>query len=168
MNQDDRRKIIVSEVMTPDMANFAGNVHGGAIMKICDQVAYACAARYASSYIVTLSVDQILFKKPIHVGDLVTFYANVNYVGRTSMEIGIRVIAENLITKEQRHTNSCYFTMVAVDDKFKPKAVPPLECRTPLEKRRFEEGAIRKEMNMKLQKEHRKRKEDLKKQFNDR
>lgn len=167
MDQDDRRCITVSEVMTPDKANFAGNVHGGAIMKICDQVAYACAARYASSYVVTLSVDQILFKQPIYVGDLVTFYANVNYAGRTSMEIGIRVIAENLITQKRRHTNSCYFTMVAVDENFKPKAVPELELRTPIEKRRFEEASIRKTMNLKLQKEHRQRKEALKKQFKD-
>lgn len=167
MDQTDRRCITVSEVMTPDKANFAGNVHGGAIMKICDQVAYACAAQYAASYVVTLSVDQILFKQPIHVGDLVTFFANINYVGRTSMEVGIRVIAENLITQERRHTNSCYFTMIAVDDQFKPKAVPKLELRSPLEKRRFEEASLRKEMNLKLHQEHRQRKEALKKQFKD-
>jgi acyl-CoA hydrolase len=100
-------------LMTPDMANFSGHVHGGAILKLLDQVAYACAARYCKNYVVTASLDQVIFKEPIKVGELVTFRANVNYVGRTSMEIGIKVIAENLTTQEVRHTNSCYFTMVA-------------------------------------------------------
>ena len=86
MEDNNRRCIVVSEIMTPEKANFAGNIHGGHIMKFCDQVAYACAARYSSSYVVTLSVDKILFKQPIYVGDLVTFCATINYVGHTSME----------------------------------------------------------------------------------
>lgn len=167
MEQTNRRSIVVSEVMTPEKANFAGNVHGGIIMKICDQVAYACAARYASCYVVTLSADQIVFKRSIHVGELVTFYASINYAGRTSMEVGIRVTAENLITQEHRHTNSCYFTMVAVNEKLKPTRVPPLELRTSVEKRRFEEAVIRKEMNMQFQKEHKRRKEELKNKFSE-
>lgn len=165
MEQNDRRRLVVSEVMTPDQANFAGNIHGGHIMKICDEVAYACSARYASSYVVTLSVDQILFKQPIHVGELVTFSAMINYVGRTSMEVGIRVIAENLMTGQERHTNSCYFTMVAVDENLKPKKVPPLELRTAIEKRRFEEAKLRKEMKSQFEKEHNKRKEVLRSKF---
>ena len=167
MEDNNRRCIVVSEIMTPEKANFAGNIHGGHIMKICDQVAYACAARYSSSYVVTLSVDKILFKQPIYVGDLVTFCATINYVGHTSMEVGIRVTAENLITKELRHTNSCYFTMVAVDKNLKPKKVPPLKLKTPIEKRRFEEAAIRKEMNLKFQQEHQRRKAELKSKFSD-
>ena len=167
MDNDDRRSITVSEVMTPGTANFAGNVHGGHIMKICDEVAYACAARYSSHYVVTLSVDQVLFKRPIHVGELVTFHAMINHVGRTSMEIGIRVTSENLITREERHTNSCYFTMVAVDEKLKPTKVPPLELRTAAEKRRFEEAIIRKEMSLKFKQEHQRRKEELKSKFSD-
>ena len=79
-------------LMTPDTANFAGNVHGGTILKLLDQVAYACASRYAGTYVVTLSVDQVMFRQPIHVGELVTFLAAVNYTGRSAREIGIMVI----------------------------------------------------------------------------
>lgn len=165
MTTDDRRSLTVSEVMTPEKANFAGNVHGGIIMKICDQVAYACASRYASSYVVTLSVDKMLFNQPIHVGELVTFKACVNFVGKTSMEVGIHVATENLITQEHRHTNSCYFTMVAVDENLKPKRIPPLELNTPLEKRRFEEAKLRKAMSLKIQEEHKRMKEELKKTY---
>lgn len=124
-------------LMTPDMANFAGNVHGGAILKLLDQVAYACASRYSGRYVVTLSVDQVLFRQPIHVGELVTFLAAVNYTGRTSMEVGIKVIAENTLTAATRHTNSCYFTMVAMDESGSPVAIPPLEPQSDLERQRF-------------------------------
>lgn len=137
-------------LMTPDMANFSGNVHGGAILKLLDQVAYACAARYCKSYVITASLDQVIFKEPIKVGELVTFKANVNYVGRTSMEVGIKVIAENLETREQRHTNSCYFTMVAMGEDGKPRAVPPLEIQTDIERRLFEAGKMRKEMRQEI------------------
>ena len=111
-------------LMTPDMSNFAGSVHGGALLKLLDQVAYACASRYAASYVVTLSVDRVLFREPIRVGELVTFSASVNYTGRTSMEIGIRVDAQDIRTGQSRHANSCYFTMVAVDDSGKPRRDP--------------------------------------------
>lgn len=103
-------------LMTPDMANFTGNVHGGAILKLLDQVAYACASRYAGRYVVTLSVDQVTFREPIHVGELVTVLASVNYTGNSSLEIGIKVIAENIRTHVARHANRCYFTMVAMDE----------------------------------------------------
>ena len=85
-----RHQLEMTVLMTPDMANFAGNVHGGTILKLLDQVAYACASRYAGRYVVTLSVDQVTFRQPIHVGELVTFLAAVNYTGNTSMEIGVR------------------------------------------------------------------------------
>lgn len=111
-------------LMTPDMANFSGKVHGGALLNILDRVAYSCASRFSQQYAVTLSVDQVVFRQPIHVGELVTFRASVNYAGRTSMEIGIRVEAEEIRTGERRHTNSCYFTMVAVDAEGKPTTVP--------------------------------------------
>src|SRR6478735_8811085 len=107
-------------LMTPDTTNFAGNVHGGHLLKLLDQVAYACASRYAGRYVVTLSVDQVTFREPIHVGELVTFLASVNYTGTTSMEIGIKVMAENIQTQTTRHANSCFFTMVAVDDARRP------------------------------------------------
>jgi acyl-CoA hydrolase len=149
-HSDDNESIVMAEIMTPDMANFHGNVHGGHILKLLDCVAYACAARYSGKYIVTLSVDQVIFKEPIHVGELVSFYARVNYVGNTSMEIGIRVVAENLLTQQKRHTNTCYFTMVALDEKGKPTKVKPLEPKTETEKRRYEEALFRKEQRKKL------------------
>ncbi|MGQ9806557.1 MAG: acyl-CoA thioesterase [Chlorobiales bacterium] len=133
-------------LMTPDMANFSGKVHGGAIMKLLDQVAYACASRYSGSYVVTLSVDQVLFKEPIQIGELVTFLASINYTGRTSMEVGIKVIAENVQMKSVRHTNTSYFTMVGVDENGKPKAVPPFTPKTPTEKRRYEMAKLRRQM----------------------
>ncbi len=112
--------------MTPDMANFSGKVHGGALLKQLDQVAYACASRYAGAYAVTLSVDQVTFKQPIFVGELVHFLASVNYTGRTSMEIGILVVAENIREQTERHTNSCYFTMVAMSAEGQSLRVEPL------------------------------------------
>ncbi|QSE87303.1 acyl-CoA thioesterase (plasmid) [Rhodococcus pseudokoreensis] len=125
-------------LMTPDMANFSGNVHGGSLLKLLDQVAYSCASRYAGTYVVTLSVDRVLFRDVIHVGELVTFSASVNYTGRTSMEIGIRVDTENIRHHTKRHTNSSYFTMVAVDTEGTPVAIPPLRPHTDLDKQRFD------------------------------
>ena len=133
-------------LMTPDTANFAGNVHGGTILKLLDQVAYACASRYAGRYVVTLSVDQVMFRQAIHVGELVTFLAQVNYTGTSSMEVGIKVVAENIRSQEVRHVNSCFFTMVAVDDERRPASVPPLNPATAEDKRRFESAKIRRRL----------------------
>ncbi|MGW4332030.1 acyl-CoA thioesterase [Rhodococcus koreensis] len=124
-------------LMTPDVANFSGNVHGGHLLKLLDQVAYSCASRYAGTYVVTLSVDRVLFRDAIHVGELVTFTASVNYTGRTSMEIGIRVDTENIQQGTCRHTNSSYFTMVAVDSDGTPVPVPALPLHTEVDKNRF-------------------------------
>jgi len=140
-------ELIMSELMMPDTANFSGNVHGGELLRLLAQVAYSCASRYSGNYCVTLSVDKVLFKEPIHVGDLVTFYASVNYTGRTSMEIGIRVEAQNIRTREIRHTNSCYFTMVAVKDG-KPVPVPPLEIQTDRQRCRYEKAKKRKNISL--------------------
>ncbi len=137
-------------LMTPEMANFSGNVHGGSILKCLDQVAYACAARYSKSYVVTISLDQVTFREPIKVGELVTFRAHVNYVGRTSMEIGVKVFAENIHTKSVRHTNSCYFTMVAVDENKQPIEVPELEIANEFEQKLFEAGKMRKELRQEI------------------
>ncbi|MBW4017696.1 acyl-CoA thioesterase [Moraxella osloensis] len=134
----------MSVLMTPDLANFTGNVHGGDLLKMLDQVAYACASRYSGGYVVTLSVDQVIFREPIHVGELVTFLASVNYVGKTSMEVGIRVQAENIQNRTIRHTNSCYFTMVAVDKHGKPTRVPPLEIKDSLQECRQKAAQMRK------------------------
>lgn len=137
-------------LMTPDKANFSGNVHGGTLLKYLDEVAYACASRYAGGYVVTLSVDQVTFRQPIHVGELVTFLASVNYTGRSSIEVGIKVITEDIHKKLVRHTNSCFFTMVAIDEQGKTVEVPKLVPSTEVEKRRFanaqERRAIRTEL----------------------
>ncbi len=137
-------QLTMSVLMTPDKANFSGNVHGGALLKYLDSVAYACAKRYASRYVVTLSVDQVIFKEPIYVGELVTFLASVNYTGNTSMEVGVKVMTESIHERSVRHTNSCYFTMVAVDDDGKPVPVRPLKPDTPIEKRRYSQALQRK------------------------
>ncbi|MBD7960470.1 MAG: acyl-CoA thioesterase [Comamonas sp.] len=139
-------QLSMTVLMTPDMANFSGNVHGGAILKKLDEVAYACASRYAGRYCVTLSVDQVMFLQPIHVGELVTFLASVNYTGTSSMEIGIKVIAEDIRGQVVRHVNSCFFTMVSVDDDRKPVSVPPLQPESDDQKRRWHAALIRKEM----------------------
>ena len=144
-------QLSMTVLMTPDMANFSGNVHGGAILKLLDQVAYACGARYADCYVVTLSVDQVVFRQPIHVGELVTFMASVNYAGNSSMEIGVKVIAEDIRTQVVRHANSCFFTMVAVDEDRKPITVPPLRPFTPEEKRRHRAALARKELRRELE-----------------
>ena len=143
-----KHELYMSILMTPDMANFIGNVHGGDLLKMLDQVAYACASRYSGSHVVTLSVDQVMFREPIYVGELVTFAASINHVGRTSMEVGIRVEAENIQARTIRHTNSCYFTMVAIDDNGKPTPVPPLEIKSPLQQCRFDAAIERKKIRM--------------------
>ena len=138
------RTLQMTILVTPEMSNFSGDMHGGELLKYLDKVAYTCAMRYAGSYVVTLSVDKVLFKQPIHIGDLITFLASVNYTGSTSMEIGIKVVAENLVDRTARHTNSCYFTMVAMDKDKKPMKVPPLVPQTEIEKARFEKARKRK------------------------
>jgi acyl-CoA hydrolase len=147
-------QLSMTVLMTPDTANFSGNVHGGTILKLLDQVAYACASRYAGFYVVTMSVDQVTFRQPIHVGELVTFLAAVNYTGRSSMEIGIKVIAEDIRGQVVRHVNSCFFTMVAVDEERKPVAIPQLQPGTPDEHRRWEEAKGRRELRLALERQH--------------
>jgi acyl-CoA hydrolase len=147
-------------LMTPDMANFSGNVHGGTLLKYLDEVAYACASRYAGCYVVTLSVDQVTFREPIHVGELVTFLASVNYTGRSSMEIGIKVVTENIRQRSVRHTNSCFFTMVAVDDQGKPVAVPERQPQTSEEQRRSTQGQQRRAIRQELEQRYRDLKHD--------
>ena len=146
-------ELSMTVLMTPDMANFSGNVHGGNILKLLDQVAYACASRYAGQYVVTLSVDQVKFKQPIHVGELVSILASVNFVGKTSMEIGVKVVAENVRDGIVRHTNSCYFTMVAVDKELKPMAIDPLDPQTDNAKRRYQAAKNRRQSAIELQKQ---------------
>ena len=143
---NSNKRLTMTILMTPDLVNFSGNVHGGAILKYLDQAAYSCAARYSGQYVVTLSVDQVFFREPIHVGELVTFQASVNYTGKTSMEVGIKVIAEDTRSKTSRHVMSSFFTMVAVDKDRKPCAVPKLQLEDDVDKRRYEEAKIRKKL----------------------
>jgi len=138
-----RHQLSMTLLMTPDMTNFSGNVHGGIILKLLDQVAFTCAGRYAESYVVTLSVDRVLFREPIHIGELVTFDASINHTGRTSMEVGIRVTTEDIRHRTARHTNSCYFRLVAIDEAGIPLAVTPLVPTTAEEIRRWENAENR-------------------------
>lgn len=152
MEDDPQHKTLrMTLLATPDMANFSGHVHGGAVLKLLDQVAFACASRYAHSYAVTVSVDQVMFREPMHVGELLTFLASVNYTGQSSMEIGIRVLAENIVAKIERHVMTCYFTMVAVDADRRPVRVPVLELTTPMERRRYEAAQLRREFRKEVE-----------------
>jgi acyl-CoA hydrolase len=148
---DDLHRLSMTILMTPDMSNFAGNVHGGTLLKYLDQVAYTCATRYARNYAVTLSVDQVVFREPIHVGELVTFQASVNRTGRTSLEVGVRVTTQDLVRQTVRHTNSCYFTMVAVGPDGKAVPVPPWEPRTAEERRRHAAAERRRELRREIE-----------------
>lgn len=125
-----------TQLMMPQHANLLGNVFGGVILSMMDITAAVSAIRHARLVCVTASVDRVDFRETIHVGDLVIMKASVNYVGRTSMEIGVRVEAEDLLTGLRRHTNSCYLTFVAVDRNGVPVPVPPLKPETPTEIRR--------------------------------
>src|SRR3954454_3714433 len=143
-------RLSMTILMMPDMSNFAGNVHGGILLKYLDQVAYTCATRYARTYAVTLSVDQVVFRQPIHVGELVTFDASVNRTGRTSMEVGVRVTTQDLVRQVVRHTNSCYFTMVAIGADGRPVPVAPWTPRTAQEKRRLLAAERRSELRREI------------------
>lgn len=133
----------MSELMMPNMANNMGNVFGGVILSLVDRAAAVAATRHARKPCVTASVDQVDFREPIYLGELVTAMASVNFTGRTSMEVGVRIEAENLLTGKRRHTNSCYVTYVAVDEKGRPAPVPPVLAETEEDKRRYAAGERR-------------------------
>ena len=130
-------KTTMTELMMPHMANLLGNVFGGVILSLVDRVAAVAAIRHAGGPCVTVSVDQVDFREPIHVGELVVARASVNYVGRTSMEIGVRIEAEEVATGKRRHTNSCYLTFVAIDRDERPRPVAPVVPQSADERRRF-------------------------------
>ena len=136
----------LTELMIPSYSNFGGKIHGGIIMSLMDKVAYVCAAKHAETYCVTASVDVINFMAPVEVGELVSLMASVNYVGGSSLVIGIRVESENIRTKQVKHTNSSYFTMVAMGDDHRPVQVPGLILQSQVEVKRFYEGYHRKEL----------------------
>jgi acyl-CoA hydrolase len=124
-------------------ANSAGFIHGGVVMKACDEAAGAAAVKHSRSRVVTAGVDRMAFLMPIHVGELVTFSASVNAAWRTSMEVGVRVDAEDPRTGERRHTCSAYLTMVAVGDDGQPVEVPELISETAVEQDREAEAQVR-------------------------
>ena len=136
-------QITMTQLMMPADANAAGYVHGGTILKMVDTAAAVCAIRHAGNQCVTASVERVDFKQPITIGELVTLKASVVYVGKTSLQIGIRVEAEDLKTARKKHTNSCYVTCVALNKKGKPTLVPRLILATAEEKRRWEEAEER-------------------------
>ena len=137
-----------SELMMPQDANILGHVFGGAILALMDKCAAVAAFRHARSNCVTASIDRVDFREPIHVGDLVVMRASVNFAGRTSMEIGVRVEAEDLLTGRRRHTNSCYLTFVAIDRNGRPVEVPPVIPETDDERRRYDAAQARRKRRL--------------------
>jgi uncharacterized protein (TIGR00369 family) len=136
-------QVVHARQMMPDDANPWGYVHGGAIMKMVDEAAGSCAIRHARRRVSTAAIDYMSFLHPVHIGDLVTVKASVNHVGRTSMEVGVRVETENLLTGEQNHTSSAYVVMVALDEHGRPAEVPPIVAASSEERRRTEAAKIR-------------------------
>jgi uncharacterized protein (TIGR00369 family) len=143
----------ITELMIPSYANFGGKIHGGILLSLMDKVAYACASQHASTYCVTVSVDKVEFLQPVEVGELVSLHASVNYVGRTSIIVGIRVEALNVKLGTIKHTNSCYFTMVAKGDDDKPTLVPELILETHEEVKRCIEAMKMKDIKNKVKEE---------------
>lgn len=142
-------RITLSQLMHPEHANLLGNVHGGWIMKLVDEAGALACMRHAQRKVVTVSIDSMVFRQPIRIGDLIILNAEVSYAGRTSMEAEVHVLAENPITGEQTHTNTAYLVYVALDDEGRPTSVPRLEAETEDEKRRMEEAKERQERRLK-------------------
>lgn len=136
-----------TELMIPSYANFGGKVHGGLLLSIMDKVAYVCASKHSGSYVVTVAVEGVEFLSPVEVGDLITVKASVNYVGNTSMIIGMRIESYNPRTGVSHHTNSCYFTMAAKDDNGNLVKVPGLIISNETELTRFCEGKLIRELS---------------------
>lgn len=144
-------KITMSQLMLPSHSNFSGKIHGGYLLSLMDQIAFACASKYSGCYCVTASVDTVNFLNPVEIGELVTLKASVNYVGQTSMIVGIRVTSQNIQTGKEKHTNSSYFTMVAKDENGNNVNVPKLILSNLEEVRRFYEGIERVNQKKQLQ-----------------
>jgi len=138
----------LTELMIPSYANFGGKIHGGILLSLMDKVAYVCASKHAGNYCVTVSVDNVNFLAPAEVGDLVSMIASVNYVGRTSLVVGIRVIAETVQTGKTTHTNTSYFTMVAKGPDGKKADIPPLILEDAEEIRRFASALRRRRLRI--------------------
>jgi acyl-CoA hydrolase len=141
-------KTFLTELMIPAYANFGGRIHGGILLSLMDKIATACAAKHTGCYCVTVSVDEVSFWHPIEVGELVTLMASVNYVGNTSLVVGVKVEAENVKTGVIKHTNTTYFNLVAKDEHGRLQPVPPLILETMEDIRRFIETMIRKDIKL--------------------
>ena len=148
-------QITVNQLMMPEHANYMGFVHGGVVMKLADETAALAAIRHARHQVVTLAVDSMMFHSPVQVGNLLTLHAGLNWVGRTSIEVGVRVTAENPLTGECTHTNTAIFVYVALDDNGHPVEVPSLILETDEERRHWAEGEERRQRRRKLQLEER-------------
>ena len=136
----------ITELMVPAYTNFGGKIHGGTLLSLMDKVAYVCASKHAGNYCVTVSVDTVQFLQPVEVGEVVSLMGSVNYVGNTSLVVGIKVIAENVQTGVTKHTNTSYFTMVARDPAGEKATVPPLILETDDDIRRFSSALIRRQL----------------------
>src|SRR6202000_2259586 len=143
----------ITELMIPSYSNFGGKIHGGILLSLMDKVAYVCAAKHAGNYCVTASIDTVDFLEPVEVGDLVSLMASVNYVGKTSLVVGIRVISENIKTNKIYHTNTSYFTMVAKNEQNQPVQVPGLVLENREQVRRFFEARRRKQLKQNYKQE---------------
>ncbi|MFH1652005.1 MAG: acyl-CoA thioesterase [Chloroflexota bacterium] len=148
--------VVMSQIMTPQDVNRAGNVHGGVVMKLIDTTAGAVAMRHTHQNVVTASIDRLDFHHPVFVGDLLTLKASMNMVGRSSMEVGVRVQTENLLTGEIRHTSSAYLTFVALGENGRPTPVPPLILETEDEKRRNRQALERRQRRLQEKESERK------------
>ena len=146
--KNSESKVILAQLMIPENANPAGNVHGGDIMKLIDSAGGVAATRHARAYTVTASIDRLDFHYPVFVGDFLTLKASVNFVGSTSMEVGVRVESENLLTGEKRHTGSAYLTFVALGANNRPIQLPPLILETDEDRHRNAEAAERRQMRL--------------------
>lgn len=149
----------MTQLMTPLDANLFGNVFGGVVLAAVDKIAYVCGSRHAGRPCVTASFDQVDFRQPIGIGELITLKASVNFVGRTSLEIGVRVSAEKVEGGEPRHTNSCYVTVVAIDENGEPTPVPRLILEDEVQYRRYRDAAERRKARLQLAEERRRRRE---------
>ena len=144
---------VVSELMMPHQVNNLGHVFGGELLSMVDRAAAVAAMRHAGCPVVTVSIDRVDFREPIYTGELVTCTARVNFVGRTSMEVGVHVEAEDLLSGTKRHTNTCFLTFVAIDDEHRPRPVRPLDLREPEDDRRARDARRRREVREALDRE---------------
>ena len=142
-------RVTISQLMHPEHANLLGNIHGGWIMKLVDEAGALACMRHAQRKVVTVAIDSMTFRQPIRIGDLIIINAEVSYVGRTSLEAEVQVLAENPITGERTHTNAAYLVYVALDDEGRPTSVPGLIAETDDERRRMEKAKARQEHRLK-------------------